>query len=397
MPLLSQKQTFANFVVTSNYAGNSTTSIQASLKEILGSGVQKRLNWKKLPQPAKSTPVGYQKEWRNTNNGHYSYSHTESNSGGLQFWHYRDGPYSAVNFPANAEIPDVVSDASYKAKAKLFVGLQGEGANIANMFAERQQSIDQITKTVKSLYYLIHDLRRGDLTSAIRRLGHGDPQKIARPLKGKDIADQWIGLQYGWKPLLADIYDICEGAHQRSSSPLVVVKGTGHQSRTAKSDSSWTFTGPTCYGLRQTSATAKYMVRVRPDLTYATANALGLLNPLTVAWEVLPWSFVVDWFLPVGNYINQWSAPFGWYFIDGCFSTLSKSMESAQYTFVHDYTSSGWTYTNHESWFGDQSYVNFGRSVLANFPMPDPPRAKNPVSAAHFANALALFAQQFHR
>jgi hypothetical protein len=34
------------------------------------------------------------------------------------------------------------------------------------------------------------------------------------------------------------------------------------------------------------------------------ARQLGLLDPLSVAWELLPWSFVIDWFIPIGAYLD---------------------------------------------------------------------------------------------
>jgi len=30
----------------------------------------------------------------------------------------------------------------------------------------------------------------------------------------------------------------------------------------------------------------------------------GLQDPASVAWELLPWSFVVDWFIPIGNWLE---------------------------------------------------------------------------------------------
>lgn len=38
-----------------------------------------------------------------------------------------------------------------------------------------------------------------------------------------------------------------------------------------------------------------------------TLDQCGLINPLSVAWELVPFSFVVDWFLPIGTYINSMS------------------------------------------------------------------------------------------
>ncbi len=54
------------------------------------------------------------------------------------------------------------------------------------------------------------------------------------------------------------------------------------------------------------SATISSRVRVdNPNLFLA--SRLGLTNPAAVAWELVPYSFVVDWFVNVGDYLNQFS------------------------------------------------------------------------------------------
>lgn len=37
------------------------------------------------------------------------------------------------------------------------------------------------------------------------------------------------------------------------------------------------------------------------------ANRLGLTNPASVVWELIPFSFVVDWFVNVSDFLNQFS------------------------------------------------------------------------------------------
>jgi hypothetical protein len=39
----------------------------------------------------------------------------------------------------------------------------------------------------------------------------------------------------------------------------------------------------------------------------ALANQMGFINPAAVAWELVPFSFLVDWFLPVGDFLNSFT------------------------------------------------------------------------------------------
>jgi hypothetical protein len=40
------------------------------------------------------------------------------------------------------------------------------------------------------------------------------------------------------------------------------------------------------------------------QLTRSWINGLGLNNPVGIAWELIPFSFVVDWFVPVGKWLT---------------------------------------------------------------------------------------------
>ena len=58
----------------------------------------------------------------------------------------------------------------------------------------------------------------------------------------------------------------------------------------------------------------KGMIRVKQGMQIKVsnpnvllANRLGLLNPISVAWELVPFSFLIDWFVPVGNYLDSFT------------------------------------------------------------------------------------------
>lgn len=47
------------------------------------------------------------------------------------------------------------------------------------------------------------------------------------------------------------------------------------------------------------------------DPSVRTLNALGLANPLLTAWELTPFSFVVDWFMPISDILAYLSSNLG--------------------------------------------------------------------------------------
>lgn len=291
-----------------------------------------------------------------------------------------------------------LNNADYKAKAKLFAQLKGEGANLANMLGERKQVANSISNLLRTVAFTARDLRRGNLTSAIRRMG-GDPE-TARALRKKDIANQWLSLQYGWKPLLSDAYDLLNGLHRRETTFVTSVRGSASDMKLSKSTHS-AFAHPVTnlpMGIRSVRATVKYTVRVRPDLSFAEPAALGFTNPLTVLWEVTPWSFVVDWAIPIGRYLEQLSATHGWYFYDGCVSSTVNVGEAGDYSWSKTVESSGQIVIDRQSHSGSSaSFFEFTRGLLAGFPIPDVPQFKNPFSAGHALNAIALLSQAFGR
>lgn len=51
--------------------------------------------------------------------------------------------------------------------------------------------------------------------------------------------------------------------------------------------------------------------------TLAQLGSHGLLNPAALAWELFPVSFVIDWFVPIGDFLGGLSTHFGMEFRDG--------------------------------------------------------------------------------
>jgi hypothetical protein len=138
-------------------------------------------------------------------------------------------------------------------------------------------------------------------------------QKVAEAL-----ADSWLEVQFGWRPLLRDIDDGCRA--------LAVING-GRSSSTqritahGKSEANVTHTlggGGESLAVWSTETVAKDVCKVifrgamrveAVDPRTMDPKLLGF-NPenfLPTAWELIPYSFLIDYFTNIGDIINGWS------------------------------------------------------------------------------------------
>ena len=123
-----------------------------------------------------------------------------------------------------------------------------------------------------------------------------------------------------------------------------------------------------------------------------TANAaqwnLGS-NPLLTAWEKVPYSFVVDWFIPIGDFIAQYSATDGLSFISGTTSYFQE------YTTLQEVVST----VQHGSLLAEcyttfkQDGISTRRLVLTESPIGFPVASWG-LSQKRALNALALITQR---
>lgn len=158
------------------------------------------------------------------------------------------------------------------------------------------------------------EFRFTDLKLPPRVRNHFNAQVKAREkkgfLKGESAEGLWLEYTFGWVPLVADI-----GAVQQVlTDPFSVTRSHG-----------------TCtlrdVIKRQSESSADFMLEVRTR-TVCTAGVkitnpntalltqLGLNNPLAVAWDIIPFSFVVDWFFKVSTFLNKWNDMAGFTYVD---------------------------------------------------------------------------------
>lgn len=203
-------------------------------------------------------------------------------------------------------------------RMKLLRKMRGMEFNVPVAIAEAGSAIGMITKRATDLVSILRGLRRMDPRPLLRAAGLSEKSKSARRYKshvGRDpsgaAADLWLEARYGWMPLLADchsavnvVMDTVDRPIDRTSIVRALVKGEEDQN--VQNVSMGTFLSDT---YRHVSDSRVGVWRFVPKSGYYPAR-FGVLNPLTVAWEVVPFSFVADWFLPISDYLASFDTSF---------------------------------------------------------------------------------------
>jgi hypothetical protein len=289
---------------------------------------------------------------------------------------------------------------------KLRGKIKNTSANLAVAYAEAGKTATMVGDTAIKIARAMQFLKKGNFGAAAGQLGVGTRKRAESRFTrgyaqdaGKAVASGWLALNYGWKPLLDDVYGACEDLARNNLNDMIVTSSAGHKLEFPINGTETSFNGKAksfYWGIGQ----AKYQVRIscsykRPgNSSLVKLKETGITNPLLIAWELVPYSFVVDWFLPIGNWLDTFDATLGLTFHSGYRTVYFKS--TAQM---------GWTYNGVDNYgvMQDARYqcslyrVKVDRVVLADFPNPTLPRFKNPMSISHMASGIALLSQIFRK
>jgi len=297
-----------------------------------------------------------------------------------------------------------------KATSNLLKNLRDSAFNAAQAIGERKQTADLVAGTAKKVASSLRNLRKGNFARAASDLGVTPKKRAGRRFNSQFATDQakatgnaWLELQYGWKPLLSDVYGAMETlakANNPAGNPNTIYKkATGRAKRSEEPRTVTRTSLPAGYsGWDEVTRSGKTTVIVKTGVTYslssqplASLKSVGITNPLLLAWELLPYSFVVDWFMPIGNYLESLDATNGLSFYDGYMSTFVRFEATTIASSSYSYN----TGQQHFYRFVTENYktVKFTRSRLGNFPSAPAPTFKNPLSTSHVASAMALLLQ----
>jgi len=213
-------------------------------------------------------------------------------------------------------------------------------------------------------------------------------------LSGSELLAQlWLEYRYAWLPLIGDVDSSLKAyARYHEQHPLVskVTATSRKRSTTYQEIAFFTYSDGTQAVRKFYSANTtvlRFGVEYGLDsIALNVLSGLGFTSPASLAWELTPFSFVVDWALPIGPALEAFSAFEGLVFRKG-YKTYFTRREIRMAI-----ESSGDVPSQHCSFRGwsDATRILVDRTALSAFPGSRVPSFKSPFSLIHAANAAAL-------
>lgn len=276
------------------------------------------------------------------------------------------------------------------ATRRLFAKVTNQKVDLATAFAEGAQTISLLADIIKRLSKLFLELKALKLTQAASDLI--PILKDALPLTRKKVANDFLAFRYGISPLVSDLTGIAESL----AAWAIHAPFTGCKAKSSKTYKSVENSNYFCFQktvTTTTDVTVRYKITFRINAEFAKAvDELGFTNLANVEWELVPFSFVVDWFLPIGNFLRDFEA-----------MRYLDVVECTKTTFIRERVEyrvrgSAGAPVLGGNLAGNVDFTTFGENVMCvREILPQPiqvlPSFKNPFSIGHIANAVALLLQ----
>lgn len=229
--------------------------------------------------------------------------------------------------------------------SKLQGRMAGHGFSLPVTMAELPKSAQMIGNAAKALSNAISSVRRGKFRQAAMLLNLDYSSIRSRVGKSRTFDQNWLEYRYGWRLAVQDIYSGLKTAYDLLRLPVhtqrvgtfltaeatPVVQALPNQVVTMPNGTQIALYTLNTRSERSLRVDAGYVFRIE-NAGLATGQMLGMLNPALVAWDLIPFTFVLDWVGNVGEALEGLTAFSGKQFLDGWIATSVETRKTFWWT-----------------------------------------------------------------
>lgn len=168
----------------------------------------------------------------------------------------------------------------------------------AVFLGELPETVGMVVEPCMSVLKSYRYARRGKFNKA-RAILAEYLSKTGRTFKvDRSASSNWLALRYGWLPAISDAYAAVDAYRALKA-------GTTHKTRLrSKNTLKVPQTQSSLLQFGTFELSFRTQVVLETEIKQTVLESLGFANPALLAWELLPLSFVVDWVIGVGDYLQ---------------------------------------------------------------------------------------------
>jgi len=181
---------------------------------------------------------------------------------------------------------------------------------------ELREAIHGIRHPLQSLYNGFFDylkaVRRRATTGRIRKVPVVNGKRLA--IISKTVSDTWLEFSFGWNPLVQDLDNAAQAlSYLTQRSPTEHIVGSATRQTVSAAPGGLFACGYDTYYLQERTVTTtkvKYTGGLKATIDNATSGlsakdlGVGLSDFVPTVWELIPYSFLVDYFINVGQVLE---------------------------------------------------------------------------------------------
>lgn len=182
---------------------------------------------------------------------------------------------------------------------KLLLKIKDQTSNLSVTLPELGKTTDMVFGLGRDILAAFRSLRSGKTFSQFMRWVK-NPNNAS-----KSVARRWLEYNYGWIPTIMDIHGLSESLYRRTKNGWIYVRVSDQDTKEKRISDNFTLDD---YHLKQVMSfrrRARYKIA---SGTLKTLSETGISNPTLAAWELVPYSFVVDYFVNIGDWLSTFDA-----------------------------------------------------------------------------------------
>lgn len=207
--------------------------------------------------------------------------------------------YPGVIYTGREMTSNIAEATTLVARGKLLDAIKNQNVNLAQAMAEFGQSARLFVTLAEDLYEGWRAVRKGRWLREIKQFGNN-----------RTLEKKWIEYCFGLAPLVADLQGLCDSlADGLNNGVTLYAKASAHDSETYSRE----YKDPEGTGYLYHDELELCSVRLKARYRIYSSNLekvsrYGFFNAPALAWELIPFSFVVDWAIGVGDWLTRLDA-----------------------------------------------------------------------------------------